>query len=269
MHYKIFEFKIPVFFGCLISLLLGALIANRYFDLQPAGPDVFADDHQALAGEPEEESPSETVFHNFLVRSAHERADPILEIYRDPESRGRVTEFFTGIISSEEIAQAILSNADEFDISPALALALSWEESRLNPRAVNTKNRDGSIDRGLFQLNNRSFPRLELQAFFNPVTNSWYGMSHLRYCLDTGGSEIAALAMYNAGTGRVRNSGTPKTTLDYVSRILDNRREIESRFLELEEQFQLQPPPLEEYSEIADVKPERPRLVPLLPLGIR
>jgi hypothetical protein len=93
-------------------------------------------------------------------------------------------------------------------------------------------------------------------------------MSHLRHCLDTGGTEIAALAMYNAGANRVRNTGTPKTTLDYISRILENRRRIESRFLEREAQFQAQLP--EECIEIEEEEPERlPRLALLMPLGMR
>jgi len=37
--------------------------------------------------------------------------------------------------------------------------------------------------------------------------------------------------MYNAGITRVRQAGTPKTTLDYISRILDRRRKIEERFI--------------------------------------
>jgi hypothetical protein len=131
---------------------------------------------------------------------------------------------------------------------------------------VNNKNRDESIDRGLFQLNNRSFPRLETQSFFNLELNAKYGMSHLRHCLDTGGTEVAALAMYNAGTGRVRSTGTPKITLDYVGRILENRWKIEDRFEEWEKSlFKEKPEELPEI--IAEAKPARSRLVPLMPLA--
>jgi soluble lytic murein transglycosylase-like protein len=175
--------------------------------------------------------------------------------------------FFTEICASAEIAEVILYNANLFDISPALAVALAWEESHLNPRAVNNRNRNESIDRGLFQLNDRSFPRLEVQAFFNPETNAWYAMNHLRHCLDTGGTEVAALAMYNAGTNRVRGAGTPKTTLDYISRILENRWEIEDRFRDWEIRFREQQLELEDFSELAEIKPERARLVPLMPLS--
>jgi hypothetical protein len=202
---------------------------------------------------------------HFFARPVIERRDLIQDLYREPESRERVIDFFAKICDSHEIAEVILANADKYNISPALALALAWEESRLNPRAVNSKNRDQRIDRGLFQLNNRSFPRLEIQAFFNPELNAHYGMSPLRHCLDIGGYEIAALAMYNAGTARVRYSGTPKTTLDYISRILENRSIIESHFHKQETLFQEQLEALPEI--IADAEPARPRFMPLMPLS--
>jgi soluble lytic murein transglycosylase-like protein len=86
------------------------------------------------------------------------------------------------------------------------------------------------VDRGLFQLNSDSFPNLAEPDFFDPLVNAHYGLAHLRWCIDAGGSEIAGLAMYNAGTGRVRSGATPKVTLDYVSRILENRWKIEELF---------------------------------------
>jgi soluble lytic murein transglycosylase-like protein len=111
-----------------------------------------------------------------------------------------------------------------------MAFALCWEESRYTVRAVNRKNSNQSIDRGLFQLNCCSFPDLQEEDFFNPHTNAYYAMAHLRWCLSTGGSEVAALAMYNAGTNRVHTGGTPKKTLDYVSRILDYQQSVEALF---------------------------------------
>jgi soluble lytic murein transglycosylase-like protein len=139
-------------------------------------------------------------------------------------------DYLGSVTGSREIAQVILHNAALFDIPPALAFALCWEESRYTPRAVNRKNRNASIDRGLFQLNDRSFPDIAAEDFFNPRINAYYGLGHLRWCLNTGGTEVSALAMYNAGTNRVHNFGTPKNTLDYIHRILQYRRKLESAF---------------------------------------
>jgi len=259
---KLFECIVPVFFGCLGSLILSAFLM-RYSDYMRS-PVV---EDKELVHELIKEDSVEAESVNFFFRNRTEHQDLILELYRDAETQGRVIDFFAGICASPEIVQVILANADSFDIPPALAFALAWEESRLNPYAVGNQNRDGSIDRGLFQLNNHSFPWLEMHAFFNPDINARHGMSHLRHCLDTGGSEIAALAMYNAGTNRVNSSGAPRSTLDYVSRIIENRQGIEELFYEQEALFKEQ---LNDFSEVAEVVPERPRLVPLLPLvGIK
>lgn len=170
--------------------------------------------------------------HLSLAAENSAREDKILTAYRDPASRDHVTAFFGGIVRSQELAQVILANADVFNIPPGLAFALCWEESRFKVRATGRQNRNGSTDRGLFQLNDRSFPHLNEKDFFDPRISSHYGLSHLRWCLDTGGSLVAGLAMYNAGTNRVSSGGTPKMTLDYVSSVLNTRSRIETLFEE-------------------------------------
>lgn len=214
------EIVIPMFTGLLGSLLLCAVIASD--------TAIFSKNYAAIRAE--SNSAQELEDGNFFLAVTERGHDPIMEYYRSSEYKKWVIDFFTDVCSSREIAQVILQNADEFEVPAALAFALSWEESRFNPRAVNRQNRDGSIDRGLFQLNNRSFPDLDTLAFFNVQYNARYGISHLRYCLDFGGSEVSALAMYNAGAGRVTSTGAPSVTLNYISRILENRSKIESRF---------------------------------------
>jgi len=260
LQYRRFEHTLPLFFGCLGSLILCAVLMMSQRNMYIRA----AENYEHASELAENNSESENIY--FFTRNAPERQDFILELYRSPQSDDRVVDFFASICGSHEIAEVILANAEMYDIPPALAFALAWEESRFDPRAVNTRNRDHSTDRGLFQLNDRSFPRLETHTFFNPWMNARYGMSHLRFCLDTGGSEIAALAMYNAGAGRVNSSGTPRSTLDYISRILNNRSEIEALFNEREAQYQEQ---LDALGDIADAQPERSRLVPLIPLAGR
>lgn len=154
--------------------------------------------------------------------------DPILAMYRSSVLQSQVIDFFGMITGSSELSSIILNYANENNIAPSLAFALSWEESRYQISAVN-KNAS-SIDRGLFQLNNKAFPNLSEKEFFNPEISARYGLQHLRYCIDLSGNEIAALAMYNAGPTKVRNDNTPKRTLDYVSRILSYKLNLESQF---------------------------------------
>ena len=214
------EVLMPLFIGVLGSLFFCAVIAVSYGDVfRPVKPAAV------VVTRIEEEADDV-----FFLSASEIKNDPVLIYFRDPEYREWVINFFTSLCSSREIAQAILVNTDEFDVPPALAFALSWEESRFNPRAINRQNRNGSVDRGLFQLNNRSFPDLDTAAFFDIKSNARYGVGHLRYCINSAASEVSALAMYNAGTGRVRSTGAPEVTLNYISRILENRRKIESRF---------------------------------------
>ncbi|MDR1410961.1 MAG: lytic transglycosylase domain-containing protein [Spirochaetaceae bacterium] len=196
-----------------------------------------ADDTLAGAPDPAVIMPSARL--SLAAADVSAEPDKILAAYRNPESRNYVISLFGEIIHSQELAQIILANTDIFNIPPSLAFALCWEESRFKTRAINQKNRNGSTDRGLFQLNDQSFPQLSEKEYFDPRLNSYYGLSHLRWCLDSAGSLVAGIAMYNAGTNRVSAGGTPKMTLDYVSKILASKQRIEAFF----EEHQPKPPP--------------------------
>lgn len=176
-------------------------------------------------------SDEDTTLPSVMVLNRVEGPDVVLDAYLDPELRGGVLKFFEGITGSEKISEVILSNAVIHNIPPALAFALCEAESSYTPRAVNRSNRNGTVDRGLFQLNSATFPDLAAEEFFDIDENAKLGLGHLRWCLDTAGTEVAALALYNAGSGTVNSARTGMTTLNYISRILKNRRGIEERFI--------------------------------------
>lgn len=156
------------------------------------------------------------------------RADAITRLFRDSRYRSSVIDFFTAITKSGIVATGILDQAGNYGVPPALAFALAYEESDFEPRAVN-RNAD-SVDRGLFQLNSKSFPDKSAEYLFDPANNIRYGMAHLAFCLDQGGNDVAALAMYNAGMTRVSKGGTPRRTLDYIFRISSYRDKLEALF---------------------------------------
>lgn len=158
-----------------------------------------------------------------------ERIDPGLLLYRQPQSRMAVEWFYSQITGDREVALAILDAASQFNVPPSLAFALAHRESLFKPDVKHT-NVNGSIDRGLFQLNSNSFPKLREEDFYNPRTSAHYGLSHLHFCMKSAGNEIAALAMYNAGATKVQNNGTPQTTLNYISYIESYKSEIEEKF---------------------------------------
>ena len=186
--------------------------------------------------------------------------DLILNSYRNPALKDKTLAFFGELTGSAGIAEAVLANAAVFEVAPALAFSLCAEESAYNPRALN-RNHNNTVDRGIFQLNSASFPHLKTVDFYNVEVNARYGLSHLRWCLDTAGNEVSALAMYNAGMTRVNSQGTPKHTLDYVSRILARQRRIEKLFSDEYQNF-IKP-------EIAEEKKAPFRLSLLTPLGGR
>ncbi|MCR4941095.1 MAG: transglycosylase SLT domain-containing protein [Treponemataceae bacterium] len=155
--------------------------------------------------------------------------DPGLAFYRDISNRNSVIQFYTQITGSSTITDAILTYASKNDIPLSLAFSLAWGESRYKPNAINT-NSNTSIDRGLFQLNSSSFPKIAEKDFYDPYVSARYGLAHLSFCIQTAGNEVAGLAMYNAGTVKVKKDGTPRHTLNYINGILNYRNMLDELF---------------------------------------
>ncbi|MCH5291126.1 MAG: transglycosylase SLT domain-containing protein [Treponema sp.] len=176
-----------------------------------------------------EEDMFSTIAFSEKLQQSRNRIDSGLLLYRNNQGRSAVEWFYTHITEDRDVAIAILEYADKYDVPLSLAFALAHTESNYRANAMHV-NKNNSIDRGLFQLNNRSFPDLKENDFYDPKTSARYGMSHLRFCLDNAGNEIAALAMYNAGTNKVRNNNTPQMTLNYISRIENYRSLLEESF---------------------------------------
>lgn len=166
---------------------------------------------------------------NAQVNRFKKKNDEGLMLYRQNQSRAAVEWFYTHVTNNRDIALAVLEEAEKNDISLSLAFALAYTESMYKVTAIHHNTND-SVDRGLFQLNDKSFPELSEIDFYNPRTSAKYGLSHLRFCLNSAGNEIAALAMYNAGTNKVRTNNTPQQTLNYISKIESYRGWLEDNF---------------------------------------
>lgn len=154
-----------------------------------------------------------------------------LYLYRQQTSKMAVEWFYAHVTGNREVSESILREAEKNDIPLSLAFALAYTESRYRTNAVNS-NSNTSVDRGLFQLNSNSFPNLTEDDFFNPAVSAKYGIGHLKFCLDTAGNEVSALAMYNAGTGKVRSGRTPQSTLNYIGKIMSYQGTLERLFEE-------------------------------------
>ncbi len=164
-----------------------------------------------------------------IVLQLKKTEDTGLVLYRQDQTKTAVEWYYTRITNSRDVAQAILASADKYNIPLSLAFALAYTESRYKVNAMH-KNINGTVDRGLFQLNNTSFPKLSESDYYDPKISAYYGLSHLRFCLNTAGNEIAALAMYNAGSSKVRKNNTPQTTLNYISSIQSYKDALDEAF---------------------------------------
>lgn len=92
-----------------------------------------------------------------------------------------------------------------FHIPPALLYAIAEQESGLNAQAIG-KNRDGSHDIGLMQINSRHLPNLgklgidEQQLLNNSCLSVFVGASILAESINRYGYSWEAVGAYNAGT---------------------------------------------------------------------
>lgn len=161
--------------------------------------------------------------------SVSNREDLGLFLYRQPETRAAVEGFYYQVTGSREIAIAILDAAEEYNVPLSLAFSVAYAESQFKPWASHV-NQNGSVDRGLFQLNSNAFPNLTEAEFFSPGVSARQGLKHLGYFIKTAGNEVTALAMYNAGAGKVQNNKTPRSTLNYVAAVSSYRAVIEDNF---------------------------------------
>lgn len=127
-------------------------------------------------------------------------------------------------IGNDDIAYNIVYYCYELNVCPYLLTAICETESNFKQYAVN-KNYDGSYDRGLFQLNSNSFPNLK--NIYDIKINIYNGIKHFKWCLiKSENNEIKALAMYNAGYGKVKRYNVGEATLDYINKIMKIRNKL-------------------------------------------
>lgn len=152
------------------------------------------------------------------------------EAFYNPDYASSVESFLSRKVGSARISSIIIEETRAQGLPISLTLALAWAESGFDPLAVN--HNEITVDRGLYQLNDRSFPGLEEADFFDPLLNARHGIAYLSYCLERGENEITALAMYNAGPRRVAEKGAPRNTLNYIDKIMTYRERLDGEFRE-------------------------------------
>jgi soluble lytic murein transglycosylase-like protein len=110
----------------------------------------------------------------------------------------------------------------EFSIAPELLYAIAEQESNLDPRAIG-RNRDGSRDIGLMQVNSYHLPRLAKygiteQSLLNDSCRALkVGAGILADFMRRYGYSWEAVGAYNAGTAI--DGGAPERRQQYANKI--------------------------------------------------
>ena len=113
--------------------------------------------------------------------------------------------WLTSFLFSNYYAQA----GELFKLNPQILWAIAYKESRLTPDIVSKKNKNGTYDIGIMQINSIHLPRLkkeyniDKEDLFNPKINIFVGAEILRYCFNKHGENINAITCYN---GRIKNN---------------------------------------------------------------
>lgn len=110
---------------------------------------------------------------------------------------------------------------NRYGVSPSLLYAIAKTESHLNPTAIN-RNRNGSYDIGLMQINSIWFPQLRKygiteQHLLEPCVSIHVGAWILAQSVQRFGYSWDAVGAYNSG-----NSGKADRRLQYALKVYKN-----------------------------------------------
>jgi soluble lytic murein transglycosylase-like protein len=112
------------------------------------------------------------------------------------------------------ILSIVLSLASQYNVPSNLVVAIIFEESTGNSNAIGY-NPNGTVDRGLMQLNSSWFTD---DRWHEPEINIRAGIQHLFYLYRELQNWDSVIIAYNCGLGRYRE-GPPEMSLSYYNKI--------------------------------------------------
>lgn len=126
----------------------------------------------------------------------------------------------------------ICKMCEELNLDSDRAIAhLMVENPEFDPQAVSKPNENGTLDLGLWQLNDRYlwttfmnrywFDNIQLNPF-NWKHNTYIALHHMKYLEDKLKIEDDAIMAYNCGEGNVMNGTIPDSTLVYLAKVKNN-----------------------------------------------
>lgn len=136
----------------------------------------------------------------------------------------------------KELSDYICGLCNEMEINPDLIVAILMKENpEFNPEATH-KNENGTIDVGMFQLNDRYvwttfkdsywFDNIELDPF-NWKHNTYLAVHHIEYLQKQLKVMDDVIMAYNCGIGAVMNGNIPDRTKTYYANVKLNMKLLE------------------------------------------
>lgn len=118
-----------------------------------------------------------------------------------------------------------------YNINPDLLEAIAYTESRLEQGAINDKNRNGSVDYGLMQINSswlsklKNFGITKEDVINDSCINVFVGAWVLAQNFKSHGENWTSVGAYNAGF----SSKKEKTRMKYIAIVKSNFQSIRER----------------------------------------
>lgn len=139
----------------------------------------------------------------------------------------------------KEMSDYILKMCEELGVDPDLVVAILLNENPMLDNNHINRNNNGSIDIGLFQLNDRylystfqkrywKFKDVEL----NPTNwkhNTYIAIHHIRYLSKTHKLWDEIVMAYNCGSTAVMKNRVPESTKEYLARAQKNYALLKNR----------------------------------------
>lgn len=125
------------------------------------------------------------------------------------------------------ITSLIMVAALNADVPPDFVLAVAYaehwggsvESTVIDAKAVSRPNTNGSVDRGVMQLNSYVFK--SLVAWDDPAVNIAAGVTHIKVLSAQCTTWWEVALAYNCGFGRMHSElGPPQSSLRYADRVI-------------------------------------------------
>ena len=148
----------------------------------------------------------------------------------DPMGYDQILAFYDLYTHNREITIAIVERCLSKKIPLHQGLALAWWESNFDPNKK-SYSPNGTIDRGLFQLNNGRRKKWKIADFYDIDKNAEEGLSYLMYCnsLDEDFDEFGCIT-YNGGASVLKTKKIQFVTVVHLIEVKRKEKKLDIAF---------------------------------------